>query len=134
MPVKTEISEKLKTVLERHRDQVAFAYLFGSSLLDQVRPLSDVDIAVYLSDETEADYLWIKFALYADFSRVLKRNDVDVVILNGLTNLFLLEGIVKEGMVIFEEEGGEAIRKDFELKILHQVIDFKDQRKTIMGI
>ncbi len=131
---KMGIGEKLQPVLERHRDKVAFAYLFGSTLSHQGRPLSDIDIAVYTSNKKKSDFLEIKFALYADFCRALKRNDVDVVLLNTAKNIILLESIVNEGLVIFETPGGLITRRDFELKVRHQVIDFKTQRKRIMGI
>ncbi len=131
---KTQIGHMLKPVLEQHRDKVAFAYLFGSTLSDQRRPLSDIDIAVYTSGKKKSDFLEIKFALYADFCRALNRNDIDVVLLNTTKNTLLLENIVREGMVLFEAPGGETIRKDFELKIRHQAIDFKSQRKNVMGI
>jgi predicted nucleotidyltransferase len=131
---KTAISEAVRPILERHGDKVAFAYLFGSTLSDQSRPLSDIDLAVYISKKNRSDFLEIKFALYADFCRALNRNDIDVVLLNTAKNMILLENIVNEGQVIFETPGGKITRKDFELKVRHQVIDFKTQRKRIMGI
>jgi predicted nucleotidyltransferase len=116
---KTGIGEKLQPVLERHRDKVAFAYLFGSTLSHQGRPLSDIDIAVYTSNKKKSNFLEIKFALYADFCRALNRNDIDVVLLNTAKNIILLENIVNEGLVIFETPRGEITRRDFELKVRH---------------
>jgi predicted nucleotidyltransferase len=133
-PIKTEIGEKLKTVLERHRDKVAFAYLFGSTLYHQGRPLSDIDIAVYTSNKKKPDFLDIKFTLYTDFCRALNRNDIDVVLLNTAKNTLLIESIVKEGIILFETQRGRTMRRDFELKVRHQAIDFKSQRKRVMGI
>ena len=53
---KTVIGEKLKPVLERHRDKIAFAYLFGSTLSDQSRPMSDIDIAFYTSNKKKSEF------------------------------------------------------------------------------
>jgi predicted nucleotidyltransferase len=96
--------------------------------------LSDIDIAVYTSNKKKSDFLEIKFTLYADFCRALNRNDIDVVLLNTAKNTLLLENIVKEGIILFETPGGETIRKDFELKVRHQAIDFKSHRRIVMGI
>jgi uncharacterized protein len=133
MPAATAIADKVRPVLERYRDRIAFAYLFGSSLFDRVGTLSDIDLAVYVSNTGKTDFLDFKFTLYADFCRVLERNDVDVVVLNSVRNILLLENIVKEGLVIFETAEGKDLREDFALKVRHQAIDFLTQRKRIMG-
>lgn len=129
-----EIRERLKPVLEKHRDKIAFVYLFGSTLSDQKRPGSDIDLAVYLSTHHKMDFLDTKFELYAEFCRILKRNDIDVVILNTVRNIILLESIVNDGLILFETPEGKTIRTDFELKVRHQAIDFRTQRKQIMGM
>jgi predicted nucleotidyltransferase len=125
--------ETLRHVLRKYPDQVKFSYLFGSTAGGQDQPLSDIDIAVYLSNRKENNFLDLKLSLYADFCRALKRNDIDILVLNTSTNIILLEDIIKTGVVLSEAERGEALRRDFELKVLHQAIDFRNQRKKIMG-
>lgn len=88
----------LLQVFEKYRDKVEFAYLFGSVARDNVQPLSDIDIAVYLSDKIKESMFDISLSLYADFCRVLKRNDIDVLVLNTSTNIILLEDIVRHGV------------------------------------
>lgn len=46
----TAITEALNAVFERYGDKIIFAYLFGSTVKGEIAPLSDVDVAVYLSD------------------------------------------------------------------------------------
>ena len=109
-----------------------FAYLFGSVAQDNMSPLSDVDLAVFLSRQNEKSYFDIKCSLYADFCRVLKRNDIDVVVLNTTTNIVLLDEIIRGGIVLVDRD--IDLREEFEQKILHQAMDFKEQRIVFLGV
>jgi predicted nucleotidyltransferase len=111
---------------------VLFAYLFGSTARAESSLSSDIDIAVYLSEGSTESYFETKLALYADLCRALKRNDVDLVILNTAANLILLEDIIRSGIVLFDR--ARDVREDFELGVLHRSIDFKTQRLSVMGV
>lgn len=124
------IKDTLFPVFEKYKDKVPFTYLFGSSV-EGISPLSDVDIGVFISDKKE-HFFDIKLSLYADFCRALKRSDIDVVILNSTKNIMLLNEIIHRGIVIYDRDF--ELREEFELKVLHQFIDFKEQRFAIMGI
>ena len=61
------IAEKLKTILEAHRE-VKLAYLYGSHAYGKPTPLSDLDIALltgYIPAlwPLTTDYLWLKVSL-----------------------------------------------------------------------
>jgi len=58
--------------------------------------------------------------------------EIDVVILNSTTNIMLLDEIVRYGVVLID--GDRNLREEFEHKILHQAIDFKGQRRTLVGV
>jgi len=77
-----EIIEQLGRFLEK-REEIQFAILFGSIAKGTSNKLSDVDIAVMLApgfkDSSPYGY---QATLTADLMQELKRNDVDVVILN----------------------------------------------------
>ncbi|MFZ6016093.1 MAG: type VII toxin-antitoxin system MntA family adenylyltransferase antitoxin [Nitrospirota bacterium] len=124
------IKDILEPIFDKHR--VLFAYLFGSTSQDNVQPSSDIDIAVFLPAGTGQSYFDIKLSLYADFCRALKRNDIDVIVLNTATNLMLLDDITRHGIIIYERD--TDLREDFELKVLHQALDFKKQRLVVMGV
>ena len=62
-----------------------------------------MDIAVFLSGDGRNPPL-MSSSLYADFCRALKRNDVDVVVLNIAVNLMLLDEIVRYGVVIYDAD------------------------------
>ena len=121
----------LQRCLEARRDQVRFAYLFGSLAERKEGPLSDVDVAVFLTDRCASDHFDVKLSLLADFCRALGRNDVDVVVLNHTRNLMLLDGIIRSGIVLLDQD--PRLRADFELLALHRAIDFKTQRAAFMG-
>ncbi len=127
-----EVRDKLSPIFEKYKGRVVFAYLFGSAAQGSVYPLSDVDIAVFLSEGTRVSYYNAKLSLHADFCRALKRNDIDVVVLNTATNIILLDEIIRSGAVLFDLD--TDLREEFELKILHQAMDFKEQRKAVVGI
>ncbi len=126
-----DVMEVLRGVLDRHRDTVIFAYLFGSLAEGSGGPLSDVDVAVFLTREAASDCLNARLTLQADFCRDLGRNDVDVVILNEVRNLILLDEIIRRGALLLDQD--REVREDFELKVLHLAIDFKTQRAAMVG-
>lgn len=127
-----DIKDKLLPILEKYKDKVIFVYLFGSASQDTMQPLSDIDIAVFLSEDIRKSYFDTKLILYADFCRVLKRNDIDIVVLNTSTNIMLLDEVIRHGLVLYDRNSD--LREDFEVKVLHQAIDFKEQRLAILGI
>ena len=65
------------------RREIQAAYLFGSAASGRARPDSDLDVAVLLNRPILAirslDY---RLKLMTDLGAVLRRTDVDVVILN----------------------------------------------------
>jgi uncharacterized protein YutE (UPF0331/DUF86 family)/predicted nucleotidyltransferase len=80
------ISEKLQEYFER-RDDVAFAYIFGSIVSGRAAGHSDVDLAVYfypqqdiLDIEEDIDFLQ-EDDLWADVERLCNR-EVDLIVLN----------------------------------------------------
>lgn len=126
------IKKTLLPVFERYGAKVVFAFLFGSAARGELAPLSDIDIAVYLSKENSRDFFDLKLSLHADICRALRRNDVDIVVLNTAVNLMLLEDIIRNGTVLYDRDMG--VREAYEVRTLHQAIDFKTQRFAIMGI
>jgi predicted nucleotidyltransferase len=126
------IKALLLPVFERYADSVVFAYLFGSSAKEEVTALSDIDIAVYFSYGTREFHSDTKLSLYADLCRALRSNDIDLVILNTSRNIVLLDEIVRNAVVLYERDSD--LREDFEVKVLHRAIDFKEQRLAVMGL
>lgn len=128
----TDIKKMLVPVFTKYENHVAFAYLFGSIAKNNVSPLSDIDIAVFLYGGQKKLYYDIKFSLYSDISRILKTNDLDVVVLNTTSNIMLLDEIIRYGTVLFD--GDKNLREEYESKVLHNAFDFKEQRLVVMGV
>ena len=123
-------AEKLQKVFIKY-EQIAFAYLFGSVATGEQTALSDVDIAVYL-DKGACFSFEDSLHFQGDCCRVLKRNDVDVLVLNNTRNLLLLEEIIRNGQIIYNTDS--KLLDDFELGTLHVACDFKLQRLRELGV
>jgi len=130
--ISNSIKEKLLPIFSKYSGNVLFAYLFGSAAQDNVSLLSDVDLAIFFSRQEGKSYYEIKCSFYADCSRALKRNDIDVVVLNTTRNIVLLDEIIRGGIVLVDRDIG--LREAYEQRILHQAMDFKEQRIIFLGV
>lgn len=124
-----EISAAVSPICDKYAGIVVSVYLFGSTASGEATSKSDLDIAVLLSGHQY--FPGLRFRLYADFSRVLKRNDIDIVILNTSTNLILQDDIIRHGVLLYD--GNVDAREAYESKTLHMGIDFRRQRYMAMG-
>jgi len=119
------MSKDIVQILKKHlkdESDVKFAYLFGSYADGTFSDRSDVDVALYLKETDFDTQLKINF----DLSRLLKK-DVDLVVLNKIRNLYLLDDIIQKGIVLKDCD----MRIDFELKKHHQILDYKEFKKSI---
>lgn len=117
-----QILQPLEVVMKRHHS-ILFAYLFGSYAVGEQTAMSDIDIAVFVENEKGISFNE-KLLLHGDCCRVLKRNDVDILVLNTTKNLFLLEDIICDGKIIYNRD--QDLLDEFELKTLHAIYDFKE--------
>ena len=127
-----DLKKTLLPVFRKYKDEVIAAYLFGSAAKDESTSSSDIDIALLLSGRQRESFMDLRFRLYADFCRILKRNDIDLVLLNLSGNLILQDEIVRNGVVLYD--GNPELRIEFESKVLHDSIDFKNQRLQVIGV
>ncbi|MDD5401291.1 MAG: nucleotidyltransferase domain-containing protein [Sulfurimonas sp.] len=115
--IKNLLIQKLQTLAN-----VEFAYLFGSYAEDLQKESSDIDIAVFLN-KTDLDS---QLQLNYELSKFLKR-DVDLLLLNSAKNLFLLEAVLKKGVILKDCDE----RVDFELRTGHDILDYKEFKRSI---
>ncbi len=115
------MKEKIYSILSADSN-VMFAYLFGSYSNGSANNASDIDIAVYLKD-TAMDK---RLTLHHSLQKTLHK-DVDLVILNEAKNIYLLEAILDQGILLKDH----PLRIDFELRKEHEIKDFKAFRKYI---
>jgi hypothetical protein len=122
-----DFAETLQPVFEA-LPHVAVAYLFGSHARGQAGPLSDVDIAILLSDQPNAD---VGFEARLDIiGRVmtqLQRNEVDVTILNQAP-LTVRYRVAREGQVLFCRDHDARIA--FTAQTVMAYLDFQPMLKT----
>jgi len=110
------------------RDDVIFAYLFGSYATETQNQLSDIDIAVYIKDDiiTKSDD---KLEIVANLSSLLKTDQIDLVILNQAPTS-LLNRIIAKKFVVVDKEPFK--RHAFESLNMRKGLDFAYTEKHIL--
>jgi hypothetical protein len=109
----------LGAVLGRH-PAVQFAYVFGGAGRGDLRPLSDIDVAVYLDEAV--DSVRARLDLIGEVTKHLRTDAVDLVVLNDAPTA-LLGRILQSRRVIFERD--PFVRHRFESRALRQFLDFR---------
>jgi uncharacterized protein len=117
---KEEILPKIKEIIEFY-PQIKLVYLFGSLASGKTGPLSDVDLAFYISERDKKKLFDIKLELMDKISRKLGTDKIDIVILNLTDEPELKFNIIKDGELIYSQEPFKII---IEPKILNEYFDF----------
>jgi len=125
------IKDLLRKILNAQGNEILFAYLFGSRAANEsTYPPRDIDLAVYFQP-TGIPPFDAKLELHGTLSRALRTNDIDILVLNNAQNLVLLSEIIRKGVVLIDRD--PDFREEFEQGIIHQAIDFKSQRISLIG-
>lgn len=101
--------------------EIKLVYLFGSRARQEHGKLSDYDFGVYLDTKDKTRMFEIKIDMIVKIGRLLKIDDIDVVILNLSDNPDIKYLIVTEGLLIYEKEPFKVI---VEPQILNEYFDF----------
>lgn len=112
--------------LESHPG-VVFSYLFGGLASGPPAPLSDVDIAVYLSDAGRASE--DKLEILGNLTDILQTDEIDLVILNT-AELTLAMNALKKRRIIVDKD--PFARHRFESLTMRKYFDFSIQRSSIL--
>ncbi len=128
-PLPANIHTRLKQAQEvlANNPQVVFAYLFGGLSQGEPKPLSDVDIAVYLEDGANA--LTTKLQLIGAITHVLGIDEVDVVILNE-ASLSLVGRIQQSARVLVDKDHNRRLA--YESLIRREFADVVVQEQKIL--
>lgn len=120
-PLPDAIEDRIRTLpdLFTAGSQVLLAYLFGSGARGELRPTSDIDVAVFLADD--ADPLLARADLVAEISRHLGTDRRDLVVLNEAPTA-LLGRTLRDRRVLFDREPFRRHR--FKSLALRQFHDF----------
>jgi predicted nucleotidyltransferase len=117
-----EITDKLTKYFEEH-EEILFAVLFGSLAKGKANKMSDVDIAVMVDPKFDKSFPFgYQAELTTDLMQVLKRDDVDVVILNKIP-IALKHQILRYGKFIYIRDKQARIK--FQVDTINQYEDYK---------
>ena len=125
---RTEIKNKLIDCLIE-RDEIVFAYLFGSFL--KTDDYHDIDIAVFISDrflkDNSGEFTFGYESLIAgSIIKVMNMHKIDVVLLNNAP-LLITNRIINKGELLFEKDRFKRIA--FENYYRKLFIDTENFRK-----
>lgn len=117
---------KIKAYFDTH-PEVIFAYLFGGLARGRGTPLSDVDIAVYLS--RDADPVQQKLEILGKLMELLETDEIDLVILNTAP-LPLCARIIENRVILADKD--PFLRHRFESLALREYFDFSMKEMDIL--
>ncbi len=101
--------------------EISAVYLFGSQVDGSTHSNSDVDLAILFKRGLSAEfYADQQLFLGGKLCQILKRDDVDLVVLNRASSSELKYSIVHDGEVLFEREPNLA---EYELRVEHEYYD-----------
>lgn len=123
------IEDKLRRIegALRERDEVVFAYLFGSIARGRYSGMSDVDIGVYLRPDLPQEEV---FRIHVELASELSFRDlrVDLVILNE-ASLKLAFEVIKGKLLLSRDE---CLRKEFVYRTIREYLDRRATRLSIL--
>jgi len=101
------------------QDNVAFAYLFGSYAEGKMRTESDIDIAAYVIDLKEEEYLKFKLKYKNELENIFKI-PVDLILMNSAPPLLNHE-IFKNGIIL--KNDNPSLLSQFRVKNFYFYLD-----------
>jgi predicted nucleotidyltransferase len=123
--VLTKIQEVIAKIAD-DKDVIAL-YAFGSMVEGNLKPLSDLDFGVLLSDSLgKKDRFKKSIYLIGVFNQTLKTDEIDLVILNDDPLMFKYQ-ILKTGKLLYCRDENRLI--DFIEKTTKGYLDFKPARE-----
>ncbi|MDD3156021.1 MAG: nucleotidyltransferase domain-containing protein [Candidatus Pacebacteria bacterium] len=112
--------KKLQQIFKKY-PKVKLVYFFGSRNRGSFNKESDYDFAAYIKEEDNIEMFDLRLKLMDEISKILKNDNIEVVILNDLDNPTLKFEIIKEGSLIYSVE---PYKITLEPQILNEYTDF----------
>jgi predicted nucleotidyltransferase len=106
---------------------VVFAYLFGSLAKRKPTPLSDVDIAIFLTDGVNVAET--KLGILGRLTDIIQTDEIDLVVLNT-ANLPLINYILKNHQLIVDKKPFD--RHLFESLAMRKYFDFSIKESAML--
>jgi predicted nucleotidyltransferase len=111
----------------KSRPEVNFAYLFGSLAKGKPLPLSDVDIAVYLSKSL--DVLEKKLEILGELVDILETDEIDLVILNEAPLALRMKILENKKLIV---DNAPSLRHRYESLTMREYFDFSIKEMAIL--
>jgi len=111
----------------RGRQDIEFAYLFGSMGRGKRLPLSDIDIAIYLKDLSEVHEQ--KMEILGVLMDLLETDEIDLVILNRAPLTLKMKILESKTLVV---DHSPFLRHRFESLVMREYFDFSVVEKAIL--
>ncbi len=111
----------------RSRPDIAFAYLFGSLARGKPKPLSDVDIAVYLSEE--GNMVEKKIEILGELMTLLETDEIDMVILNTAPLTLRMKVLENKKLIV---DNAPFLRHRYESLTMRKYFDFSIKEMAIL--
>lgn len=115
----------LLTDLLTEDSNTIFAYLFGSLVKNKKKPLSDVDLGVYVKYIKKVDYL----SFYEKISNILRTDEIDLFVLNTAP-ISLTGRILQKRKILIDKN--PFLRHRYESRILREFFDFSIKEREIL--
>ena len=112
--------EKIQHIFQEY-PQVKLGYVFGSQTTGKTGPLSDYDFAVYLEEKEAQKRFDLRLRLMDALSKELGTDKVDVLVLNDIKSPEVKYSIIKEGILLHEQEPYKVLLLP---RILNEYFDF----------
>jgi predicted nucleotidyltransferase len=110
-----------------HRPEVLVAYLFGSHARGKPTPISDIDLAVLLSEAVPREsYLDYRIALMQELTKIFRSDEVQVIILNQAPPLLAYKAVVEGKPLLCRDE---VARLRFRTDATRRYLDTKPLRR-----
>jgi predicted nucleotidyltransferase len=125
----TDIMDRIKRAgqyLEKRRD-VIFSYLFGGLAKGDAKPLSDVDIAVYLDEDV--DCIEAKLDILENLVDILNTDQIDLIVLNR-SSLSLSMNVIKNNRLLVDKQ--PSIRHAHDSLVMRKYFDFSRLESSIL--
>jgi uncharacterized protein len=123
---KDELIEKIREALDKYPN-VVFAYVFGGLARGSLSPLADVDVAVYLADESYV--MEEKLTLLGSLMDTLGTDEIDLVLLN-MAPLPLKARVLRNKEILVDRR--PYLRHAFESLVLREYFDFSMKEEAIL--
>jgi uncharacterized protein len=121
------IDERITTLVPFFETEgdIVFAYLFGGLARKKKGPFSDADIALYVKDPRNIDYM----GFLEKISNILGTEEIDLVILNTAP-ISLTGRILKSRRLLIDKD--PFLRHRYESLTLREFFDFEIKERAIL--